>query len=199
MLNQASMGCLPEALLQIWNKILLHIRHACGSYWLGESQVSWSILSNRSYSYSYCQMLIVTGGNDGQLDVETTEVMDYEARGTWRSWWRWPTMSNFFYDGPVNDGAVAIKGWWWRFSENLPAATFGLAGVNLAGVFHVTGGWQVGQLNKSYYFSIYFLMKILFGVKISHIWIAILCICDHWSVICNCVTNFHFPFENRRK
>ena len=145
-LNQASMGCLPEALLQIWNKILLHIRHACGSYWLGESQVSWSILSNRSYSY--CQMLIVTGGNDGQLDVETTEVMDYEAQGSWRSWWRWPTMSNLFYDGPVNDGALAIKGWWWRFSENLPAATFGLAGVNLAGVFHVTGGWQIGQLNE---------------------------------------------------
>ena len=47
-LNQASMGCLPEALLQIWNKILLHIRHACGSYWLGESKVSLSILPNRS-------------------------------------------------------------------------------------------------------------------------------------------------------
>ena len=30
-------------------------------------------------------MLIVTGGNDGQLDVETTEVMDYEAQGSWRS------------------------------------------------------------------------------------------------------------------
>ena len=165
----------------------------------GLEKARWAEVFCQTDQNVYCQMLIVTGGNDGQLDVETTEVMDYEARGTWRSWWRWPTMSNFFYDGPVNDGAVAIKGWWWRFSENLPAATFGLAGVNLAGVFHVTGGWQVGQLNKSYYFSIYFLMKILFGVKISHIWIAILCICDHWPVICNCVTNFHFPFESRRK
>jgi len=43
-------------------------RHACGSYWLGESQ-----------------MLIVAGGNDGQIDLETTEVIDFTHQGSWRS------------------------------------------------------------------------------------------------------------------
>jgi len=69
-------------------------RHACGSYRVGETQ-----------------MLIVTGGNDGQVDLDSTEVLDF------------------------NHGS-------WRYAQSLPAATFGLTGTLLDGVFHVTGGWQ---------------------------------------------------------
>jgi hypothetical protein len=94
---------LPALLTPRWD-------HACGVYTVGGTQVGrWPFLPDSPF-----QMLIVTGGSDGQrLAVEAVEVMAHPA-GSWRE------------------------------AAPLPTGRWGLRGASLASVFHVSGGKDSG-------------------------------------------------------
>merc|ERR1719234_1270481 len=93
--------------------------HACGSYKVEERQ-----------------FLIVAGGFDGNVDLDSTEVLDYTSGGGWRR------------TGP------------------LPSLRFQAQGANVNGVFHVVGGYKEqytqfsnilawDAVGKTFYFSFF--------------------------------------------